>query len=252
MGDGVAAKVAKDFVEDESVVWTKTVVILADADLRANRQMIKGLRLAGVGTAEFRPCNLLDEAEVKGLVAGIVKDFGSLDVLVNLVTDGGITAGLLKETKLQQLKRQLALLLKRNGQSKLGTLKTIEPKDREEARFLRNDIQKCMAGNEQNALLQPHKELKASKADSKKDTAQAFDPQLLGKTVTLAALPKELLSVNLKTNGTSDLLTKAQARGFKKTGGGVEDYEKLMELQNKVFSALSSLKGKVGVVESVE
>ena len=134
MQGGIAPKVARDFVEDETVVWTRTVVVLADSDLRSNRQIIKGLRLSGVGTAMFKPCNLLNEDSVKSLVADIIRDFGQLDILVNLVTDGGITAGLLAESKLQQFERQLAILLKRNGRKTLDSIKTIDHKDREEAR----------------------------------------------------------------------------------------------------------------------
>jgi NAD(P)-dependent dehydrogenase (short-subunit alcohol dehydrogenase family) len=64
------------------------IVIGIDNDAERLDRAIGGLR-AGGGAAHGRPCNALDAAAVEAVVAGIVEEFGRIDILVNAV--GGST-----------------------------------------------------------------------------------------------------------------------------------------------------------------
>jgi NAD(P)-dependent dehydrogenase (short-subunit alcohol dehydrogenase family) len=57
-------------------------VVLSDLDARAGEQTVAQIRSAG-GDAQFAAADISKEADVAGLVAGVVRSYGRLDVAFN-------------------------------------------------------------------------------------------------------------------------------------------------------------------------
>lgn len=53
--DGISKTIARSFITDDSDIWTRTIVILADANIREIRAVAKSLKVVGVGTVVFKP-----------------------------------------------------------------------------------------------------------------------------------------------------------------------------------------------------
>ncbi len=84
-------------------------VMIADMNEPAGREVVTAIRKDG-GTADFRPVNVCEPAEVQRLIDDTVKNFSRLDILIN---NAGITADArLVKMDLEQWQRVIDVNLK--------------------------------------------------------------------------------------------------------------------------------------------
>jgi len=95
---GIGEASAKTFAREGASV------VVADINADGGQRVVKEIREAG-GTAEFVEANILDTAQIEGMIAFAVKRFGRLDVLMNNAQVSA--AGRLADISLEHWKRAI-------------------------------------------------------------------------------------------------------------------------------------------------